>query len=321
MKRFVSLIHLGSNMWQKPGCWKPHNKEEIDMIYRDYLLADDESFREVTDFAAENGVTTLLIDMGEAVELKRHPELAVKGSWSQDKFKDELKRIRSLGLEPLPKFNFSLAHNAWMKDMCWKVGLPEYNEFCRDIIDEACELFDGPALFHLGLDEENEFSQFTLGQPISISRSRDKRAGDMNLLFDACRKNGARPWMFVDPATVEELGGEKRFREAVPADVIMANWHYGSIHNGMRDLWDDPHVKLFKELEEWGYDQIPCGSTWCMPVNMLRIARFAREQLDQDKLLGFMSASWLQTTPSQKYGIMHDISCMKLAKDKYYPAG
>ena len=318
-KRFVSLLHLGNNMWQKPGNYKPHNKESIDSIYRETLVTDRDTWREVTDFAAANGVTTILIDMGEAVELKRHPELAVPGSWTREEFREELKRLRANGLEPLPKFNFSCAHNAWMKDWGYKVGFPEFNCFCRDIVDEACELFDGPELFHLGLEEEDARSQEILGQPIVISRKLAKKIEDSNVLFDACRKNGARPWMWTDPDTVNEFGGEKGFREAIPTDVLMSNWFYGSIHNFLPDLWDNPNVALYKKLEEWGYEQIPTGSTWNMPVNMLRTMAFARNYLDDSKLLGFMSASWLMTVPEQKYGIMHDVCCMKLAKDKYYP--
>jgi hypothetical protein len=103
-KRFVFLMHLGGNMWQKPDNAKLYKKENIDWLYRDYLVTDDATWRTVTDFLPGCGINTLLIDMGEAVELKSHPELAVRGSWSQEKFKDELKRLRSIGLEPLPKF-------------------------------------------------------------------------------------------------------------------------------------------------------------------------------------------------------------------------
>jgi hypothetical protein len=41
-----------------------------------------------------------------------HPELAVKGSWSPEKMKSELARLRALGLEPIPKRNFSASHDA-----------------------------------------------------------------------------------------------------------------------------------------------------------------------------------------------------------------
>ena len=40
-KRFVFLMHLGGNMWQKPGNTKLYKKERIDWLYRDYLVTDD----------------------------------------------------------------------------------------------------------------------------------------------------------------------------------------------------------------------------------------------------------------------------------------
>jgi len=318
-KKFVSLIHLGNNMWQKPGNTRLHAREEIDSLYRDYMLTDEEVFKEVTAFMAQHGVNTVLIDMGEGVQLKSHPELAVDGSWSREKFREHLKRLRDLGLTPLPKFNFSCGHNAWMKDMGYKVGLPEYTQFCRDIVNETCELYDGPELFHLGLEEEDELSQKINGHPVRISRSAPKKAEDCADLFETCRKNGARPWMWTDPNTVKEFGGDEKFREYIPRDVVMSNWFYGSIHNGMPDLWDVPNVLLYKKLDEWGYDQIPTGSTWSLPANNLRTMAFARQYLTDERLLGFMTASWIQTVPSQKYGLMHDTCCFELAIKKYYP--
>ena len=317
-KRFISLLHLGGNMWQKPGNAKLYKKECIDWCYRDYLATDDATWQKITDFLPTCKINTVLIDMGEAVELKRHPELAVRGSWSQEKFKDELKRLRSIGLEPLPKFNFSSCHNAWMKDMMYRVGTQEYNDFCKDIIEEACELFDGPALFHLGLDEDDWISQNINGHSVITTRSPEKFAEDTNLLFDACRKNGARPWMWAGTTAFDYYGSEQRFTEAVGKDVVLSNYHYGSIHVGGEDMYASASVAHYKTLEKLGYDQIPCASTWSEPTCNLRTMNFAKNYMDDEKLLGFMSAPWHLTIPEMLYGLMHDAACQKLAIEKYY---
>lgn len=317
-KRFVFLMHLGGNMWQKPGNAKMYKKESIDWLYRDYLVTDDATWKTVTDFLPSCKINTLLIDMGEAVELKSHPELAVSGSWSQEKFKDELKRLRELGLEPLPKFNFSACHNAWMKDMMYKIGAKEYDDFCKDIINEACELFDGPALFHIGMDEEDWSSQQINGHSVIITKSPEKFAEDTRLLFDACLKNGARPWMWAGAQVFDYYGSEKKFVEAVPKDVVLSNYHYGSIHVDAEDMYASPSVRQYKKLEELGYDQIPCASTWSEPTSNLRTMNFAKKHLDDSKLLGFMSAPWHLTIPEMLYGLLHDATCQKLAIETYY---
>lgn len=317
-KRFVFLMHLGGNMWQKPDNAKLYKKENIDWLYRDYLVTDDATWKTVTDFLPGCGINTLLIDMGEAVELKSHPELAVRGSWSQEKFKDELKRLRSIGLEPLPKFNFSACHNAWMKDMMYRIGTKEYYRFCNDIIDEACELFDGPALFHIGMDEEDESSQRSNGHAVIVTKTPEKFAEDTQKLFDACKRNGARPWMWAGVSVLDYYGGEKRFAEAVPHDVVLSNYHYGSIHVGSDDMYDSPSVRHYKTLEQLGYDQIPCASAWSEPTCNLRTMNFAKNYMDDSKLLGFLSAPWHLTVPDMLHGLLHDATCQKLAIEKYY---
>lgn len=317
-KRFISLLHLGGNMWQKPGNTREYKKEDIDWIYRDYLVTDDSTWRSITDFLPECKVNTLLIDMGEAVELKSHPELAVKGSWSQEKFKDELKRLRSIGLDPLPKFNFSACHNAWMKDMMYKIGTKEYYDFCNDIINEACELFDGPELFHVGLDEEDVGSQNANGHSFVTVKSPEQFAEDTQKLFDACRRNGARPWMWAGTVVFDYYGNEKIFSEAVAKDVVLSNYHYGSIHVGYADMYASPSVLHYKKLEELGYEQIPCASTWVEPTSNLRTMNFAKKYMDDSKILGFMSAPWHLTIPEMLFGLKHDAVCQKLAIEKYY---
>ena len=317
-KRFVFLMHLGGNMWQKPGNAKAYKKETIDWIYRDYLVTDDATWKTVTDYLPSCKINTLLIDMGEAVELKFHPELAVKGSWSQGKFKDELKRLRSIGLEPLPKFNFSACHNGWMKDMMYKIGTKEYYDFCNDIIDEAIELFDGPELFHIGMDEEDWESQHINGHSVIVTKSPEQFAEDTNKLFDTCKRNGARPWMWAGANIFDYYGSEKMFTEAVPKDVVLSNYHYGSIHVDCEDMYSSPSVRHYKKLEELGYDQIPCASTWSEPTCNLRTMNFAKKYLDDSKLLGFMSAPWHLTMPEMLYGLLHDATCQKLAIEKYY---
>jgi hypothetical protein len=317
-KRFVFLMHLGANMWQKPGNARGYKKESIDWLYRDYLVTDDSTWKTVTDFLPGCKINTLLIDMGEAVELKSHPELAVKGSWSREKFKEELKRLRSIGLEPLPKFNFSACHNAWMKEMMYKIGTKEYYDFCRDIIDEAVELFDGPALFHLGMDEEDVGSQVANGHSIVITKSPEQFAEDTGKLFDTCRKNGARPWIWAGTSVFDYYGGKERFVKAVAKDVVLSNYHYGSIHVDADDMYSMPSVLHYKKLEELGYDQIPCASTWVEPTSNLRTMNFAKKYMDDSKLLGFMSAPWHLTIPEMLYGLLHDATCQKLAIEKYY---
>ena len=39
----------------------------------------------------------VVMDLGEFLEYPSHPELAVKGSWSADRMRAEVKRLRAMG--------------------------------------------------------------------------------------------------------------------------------------------------------------------------------------------------------------------------------
>ena len=113
------LLHLGTNMWDDflngPNDWAKSPEEEKirpnpfgpdsrgkRSRYHSYLKCDDAVWKEAVDRCAAGGMNAVFIDLGDAVAFPSHPELAVKGTWSVEKMRKELARIRSLGMEPLP---------------------------------------------------------------------------------------------------------------------------------------------------------------------------------------------------------------------------
>jgi hypothetical protein len=119
------MMQLGHNMWgEEPLVGEPKTEEERDRYARDFNRTDEKLWHEVTEYAAKKGVNLLLIDLGEGMVYPSHPELAVKGSWSPEKMKAELARLRGLGIEPIPKLNFSASHDAWLKEYSRKVSTP-----------------------------------------------------------------------------------------------------------------------------------------------------------------------------------------------------
>ena len=145
----AALLHLGSNMWRKKGFDGPPVKDVEDFVYRDEMFCQKEVWIRVTNMMAKLEFNTVVIDIGEGVRLDSHPELAVPGSWTKDEMREELARLRSIGLDPVPKFNFSPGHSAWMGDWAYRFGTPEFDVFCKDIIEETIELFDTPTFFHV----------------------------------------------------------------------------------------------------------------------------------------------------------------------------
>ncbi len=305
-KMWACLLHFGTNMWYKKGMEVPWLGELDDEqpIWHDYLNFDYETWRKVTDFLPSCGINTLLIDMGEAVRLDSHPELAVEGSWSKADFRRELDRLRSIGLTPIPKYNFSAGHNAWLGEYAYMIGTEKHNQVCRDVIEEAIELFDNPPFFHLGLEEEDPKNQG--GQPVAIIRAPNRKTADSLFLFDICRKHGVRPWIWLDYKGIEEFGGEEAFRANIPKDVLISNFVY-------RMIWDHPDafdrgedMKCYRRLDEWGYEQIPTVSTYESQLNPKLTMKVFKKYLPSDRVSGFMTASWAFTVPKRYYCLLND---------------
>ena len=164
-----ALLHLGSNMWgdYPAGPDDLANSAEEEKTrpnpvgpagsptpYHSYLQCRDDLWRKSIDRMAEKKMNLVFIDLGEGIAYPSHPELAVTGTWSVEKTRAELARIRSLGMEPMPKLNFSTCHDSWLKDYHRMVSTKTYYKVVADVIADVCAIFDKPALFHLGFDEE-----------------------------------------------------------------------------------------------------------------------------------------------------------------------
>ena len=95
----------------------------------------------------------VLIDLAEGLVYPSHPELAVKGSWSVERMRKELDRLRGMGLEPIPKLNFSTTHDLWLGEYHRMVSTKKYYEVCADLIRDVGEIFGTPRMIHIGFDE------------------------------------------------------------------------------------------------------------------------------------------------------------------------
>jgi hypothetical protein len=109
-----ALLHMGTNMWSDVPVknWGPFKPDELHLVCAaDHLRFDEAVWQTLTKRMQSARMNLLVIDLGEALQYQSHPELSVKGSWPIDKFRAELTRLRAMGLEPIPKLNFSTAHD------------------------------------------------------------------------------------------------------------------------------------------------------------------------------------------------------------------
>ena len=287
--------------------WQQKNPKIRHRIRYTELFFDESIWREATVRMAKGGLNMALIDMHEGVVYPRHPEIAVKGSWSPEKLRTELARLRAMGITPVPKLNFSTTHAAWQGEWRYRTCSPEYYRFCDDMIQDVCELFDTPPLFHIGMDEEMCAGQVRV--PFCVVRQGDLWWHDFDFLVRAVEKRGVRAWFWSD----KQWHVQEEFAKRCPKSVMTSNWYYGDDFSDAKAHLDPkeflaqggwaPHklsVRGYLELEKYGYDQIPTGSNWSRDTNMQLTVDFCRKHIAPERLKGFMTASWKRCLPGDE---------------------
>lgn len=301
------FIKLSTNMWgDEGGTWKysPFFPE---------MITDDSVWRKVIDYLPSQGINTVLIDVGDGIQYDTHPEISISGAWSKDKLKRELDHMRSIGLTPIPKLNFSTGHDTWLKEYSRMVSTSIYYRVCEDIIKEVAEVFDYPAYFHLGMDEENAANQKEFAY--CCIRQKDLWWHDAYFFFDICENLGMRPWVWADFCWAEP----DIYLKKMPKSVLQSNWAYHAVKREPDGSYADVRYNTYLKLEAAGFDQVPTSSTWHVWYNSEQTMELGKEHIDPQRLKGYMTASWQFTIPEAKYAILNDATRFGYAMKKIYP--
>ncbi len=307
-RMWAYLMHLGDNMWADPGA------NRTTALYYPELSLDEKVWKKTIDYLPTQGINTILIDVGDAIQYETHPEIATKGAWTKERLKKELDHMRAIGLTPLPKLNFSAGHDAWLKDYSRMVSTPQYYQVCKDLILELIELFDNPEYFHLGLDEENMAWQGTLAY--CVIRNGDLWWHDAYYLFDICEKAGVRPWVWSDYCWHHP----QEFVKKMPKSVLQSNWWYNKIRKNPDGSYQKVQFASYGLLEEAGFDQVPCCGTFEGFQNSAHdTMRLGKEDIAPERVLGYMTAPWRSPRTHELLSLMNDAYRFGVAKKQFYP--
>ena len=301
-KLWTFFMNLGANMWGDPWSKKPTAPVQCDGAGRYYktLPTERDVWRRVVDALPEHGINALVIDIGEGVRYESHPELAVEGSWSVEELRSELARIRALGIEPIPKLNFSACHDAWLGEYAYMLSTRKYYEVVTDLIREVSDIFGHPRYFHLGMDEEDYPDHHT---GMTSIRSNDLWWHDIAFLFDAVEREGARPWIWSD----YYWGHQEEFAKRMSHDCVQSNWRYEKIQPKRDGRYPQIGYQTYLDFSRLGFDQIPTATDWCFRQNMAEtVWLFLTEEICDEHLLGFLSVPWLLTTDVNYYSLMNN---------------
>ncbi|MBP3407211.1 MAG: hypothetical protein J6N18_14035, partial [Kiritimatiellae bacterium] len=209
--KWIDLIHFGMKMWgdlprdfpRKGIMTKCLTDEEYAILCRpehrdlNRMHFEEPFWKELSLKLRQSGCNTLMIDVGEGLIYPSHPELALKDSWSADRLKAEVDRLRGMGFELIPKLNFSTTHDAWLGPYERMVSTPKYYEVCADVIRDTMDVFGPVKAFHIGFDEE-EMISYQKASSMVMYRQGDLWWHDINWFVREVEKYGARAWIWSD---------------------------------------------------------------------------------------------------------------------------
>ena len=282
-------------MWsdQPVDAWGPFKGEQLNLICKaDHLRFDETVWRSITGRMAEVGMNMVVIDLGEAIKYPSHPELWVDGSWEIDRFRKELARLRAMGIEPIPKMNFSAAHDTWLNEYERMLSTETYFKVCADLIRDVAEIFDHPRFLHLGYDEETTAHQSKY--KYCAVRQGELWWHDFLWFVKETEKNGMRPWIWSDYVWHHP----DLFYSRMPKSVLQSNWYYGAEFDTAKlGGFAAKRVKTYDDLDKAGFDQVPTGSNWSNDDNFPGTVDYCRRVCSPERLKGFLMAPWYFTLP------------------------
>lgn len=65
----------------------------------------------------------------------------------------EINRLNKMGIDVIPKLNFSACHDEWLGIYSHMISTPTYYRVCKNLIDKVRRLFNTKYM-HIGFDEE-----------------------------------------------------------------------------------------------------------------------------------------------------------------------
>ncbi|MBR6728715.1 MAG: family 20 glycosylhydrolase [Clostridia bacterium] len=308
-----------------------------------HLTFDEDLWNEIVEETAKNGQNAMFISLGDAVILNSHPEIAIPGAWTRQRLRQEIRRLKDLGITLMPKMNFSFMHDGWLGIYGKMPTTPTYYHVCRDIILEVCHMFPDAPYFHIGMDEEQPKSIHSF-ENIGIVRQNDLFWHDYNFLLECVREGGKTPVVW---------GGTARrvyedFKKNVsPEELVVFQTHYHAVkkehwtridseekyrvfystrepykYMNLTYVEEDPYYADFREnafqILEDGYDCLFGVSCYYeCPYNTDEVVELFAKEAPPERVKGFFTLPWLRTLPEHREPWIKSIRDLSVALDKY----
>lgn len=335
-KMWALLVYLGEHMWGRK---------------LDTLRFDREVWNNIIRECLEYGLDTIVLDCGEGIRYKSHPELAINGSWDPEELNAEVKRVNALGIQIIPKLNFSAAHDLWFQEYgLSKISTPEYYSTCKELINELYEIFDAPKYIHLGLDEESP----DIATPENHYRVGEALLKDYKYLCDCVRETGAVPCLWNSPFIHYEEAYDYFDKDVViysemyytfkkeewtrmeDQDDWVKNYYkndfpkreqypeyvakYGDVP--VEYVEQDPFVeRTIRKREEYvkrGYQVVAATSNIFIKTNDRATVEYYHGSDIEHGIAGYFACPWIATTKENEAAILEEIRLLGNARREFY---
>lgn len=306
------------------------------------LAFQEKEWNILIDAMAEEKMNTVFVDLHEGLRYCSHPELAVDGSWTKQKMRKEIRRLKDMGITMIPKLNFSAIHDFWLRQYRLVRSTPEYYRVCRELITEVCDLFEDAPYFHIGMDEEDN-RHASMFEDFVIYRKGKAFWNDMQFYLDCVRDCKKVPVVWQNIFNYHE------FKENVPPeDIIVMPWNYFGMKpehwirtdsredyyeyyyvkgpyagKGMEIIErDDPFHPLFREVAHLapqdGYECIFCCSNFYEHEhNADDTVDLVKNVWGEHNMLGIITATWTPTLREYRERNVNGIKLLSQAFKKY----
>ncbi len=125
-------------------------------IAQEEMRFDEDLARTLIEQMAEWKMNSLVLVLGDSIRWESHPEIAIEGAWSIERYKNFVAFIRKHHIQIMPELNLSTMHDTWLGKYGFEVDSPRYRQVVQDLIEETLEITGAPVeFFHLGWDEED----------------------------------------------------------------------------------------------------------------------------------------------------------------------
>lgn len=313
---------------------------------------DRNVWNKIVDKCVEYGYTGIVLDVGDGMKYKSHPEIAIDGAWSREEMQEEVRRLRGLGVNLIPKLNFSAAHDLWLGKYREQRSTPEYYSVCKDLIEELYEVFEEPEYFHVGLDEEFP----DMASTDNRYRTGDTLFKDYLYMINCVKSLGAKCMMWSSTC----MHNPDLWEKYIPNDVIFT---IGQYYEFEQDRWtkiadQDEDVREYywggafekrnlyqTYLEQYGNTKIEYveqddtirmfmdfaekiakkngklfiySSNFYIKTNPRSAVEYYHKWKYKDSIIGFFGLPWVATIKENENAILEEIESFGAAKKEFF---